>query len=799
MRKETMKFIDYNKLFCNALYKEHHDIDVEEIEYNEYLSDNNQIKEKMLKIMNEPGQHFVSAQTGSGKTYSVIDCFKTIAAAEKNPALDDVMEWVQTIDNEKLKNDCLECEALAKDLYCAREGYMKLSAILVPARSQTLQAAEEYEIKAIVGDNENNKLDIFNDQTIVSVYDKATELYETIDKCSNIKVRLVIDESHLLCMARFRSKAIEDLEKLIDLVLRKNGSVIYLTASYMAMIYLRDLKSITFCNKKNTERNFKEINLYVNTKGRKMQDFVYDVLKDKRGLVRYNNKEIQKSLAAKLEEDNKTVYYLNADEKQGITDKTTNKTVYKNKMLDSVVNYSQLPAADYCIPTSLLDAGTNIKSVDGKQDPDFLPFYVIDNTMNMNLLSIEQFSNRLRYNFDSYNILINDKVVTNSYNFSLEQIIEFQTKQLETQLEYLKLEEQILKTVLYRDREDKEEATERAILNLLECENNFDDLKNSYGGSITYSKEQGFEVEYKYFLNYCLERYYLTLYYNRDLFINELLDLFEVNVNIIENIESAGENISEAYKAKHKEEVLNYFMKNKELPEKTDPELIRLMNRYEKAFELDSSNAKMKVLANPSDLINELLDNKCQSVLKSISGPEKKVLQEVLKGDKLTKEIKNNTFRRHIETITENKKMKEKIQKGLKKGLDLDEVIEAYDINNDKALTEYIKQKQIVENNNKFMIDKHLLYDHASYDQCVVLDFINNVKNYQIYEKRREETKEDKIDELIKLLNDKTGHEYTRKKLINFIKMIYNFREETEKSGKKVIKVIYLNSLKTKM
>lgn len=797
MRKETKKFMSYNDLFCKTLYKQQQELNVQELEYNNYLLDNEQIKEKMLELMNTEGEHFIYSQTGSGKTYSIVDCFRTLSEVEQNPTFEDVMTWVETLDNERLKNDCRECETLAKDLYCIREAKMFSNILMVPARSQTLQAAEEYNLEAVVGNDENNRLDLFKSQNIVSVYDKAAEIYEVIDKCTDIKCRLIIDESHLLCMAKYRSKAIEELEKLKELVLLKGGSVIYLTASYMAMVYLKDLKNVLFCNKKNIERNFKELNLYVNTKDRKIQDFTFDVLQDKKGLVRYNNKETQKALKNKLEEDNKTVCYINSDEKDSITDKETNKTTYKNKMLDSVINNSQLPEIDFGFATSLLDAGTNIKGVNGIQDPNFNPFYVIDTSTNLNMLNIEQFSNRLRFKVNSYNILINNVVSDKDYNLSLEDIIKFQAEKLEKQLKFLKGEEELLRE-LYAGKENLEEAIERAMLNTLECENNFDNLKNSYGGSITYSKKTGFKVEYKYFLNYCLERYYLTLYYNRDLFINELQELFNVKVNVIENTESSGENVSETYKIKYKEELLDYYLQHQELPDWTTLDIKKLIKRYMTATNTDLNEAIIEVLSNSELVIDKKLNEKCQSVLKSISKAEKSILKDVLRGDKQVKDINNEKVRRNVGIIVDNKKVKEKLQKTLKKGLELDEVLEHYDINNDKSLNTYVKEKQVIQNNKNYLLDERLLYDHASYDQYVVLDFIKNVKNYQIFEKRKTD-KEDKIDELMKILKDKTGHEYTRRKLINFIKSIYNYREIEEKTGKKVIKVIYLNSIKTKM
>ena len=225
MTTNLTEFYELLKL-CNQLfYNEYREPNKYHYRFEKYLSDNIEITERLLDILQKEGEEtFLCAPTGSGKTFEILEkVFKS------------------TTDN-------------------------TVNIICVPNRSQALQIEKEYNIPALVGKGNTNdtksqtKIEYFIDEekniemienNYVCVYDKTTEIIQFIEKLqqvqSNLKVNFIIDEAHSLATARFREGALRQLRKLIDMILKQKGSVLYTTASSDLMVYGK-FNNVIFCD-----------------------------------------------------------------------------------------------------------------------------------------------------------------------------------------------------------------------------------------------------------------------------------------------------------------------------------------------------------------------------------------------------------------------------------------------------------------------------------------------------------------------------------------------------------------------
>ena len=65
--------------------------------------------------------------------------------------------------------------------------------------------------------------------------------------------------------------------------------------------------------------------------------------------------------------------------------------------MHSIVKNSRLPDCDIALATCMFDAGENVNGIGeiGYKDPKFVAYYCITSLLDMDFLSILQYSNRL--------------------------------------------------------------------------------------------------------------------------------------------------------------------------------------------------------------------------------------------------------------------------------------------------------------------------------------------------------------------------------------------------------------------
>lgn len=798
MSKRSRDYDNKNFDFRNVVYNEKNAVRIDELYFDDKLSNEEEIMNYLYEMMLNKGSiNFVSAPTNAGKTYAINELFKKLNKVEKRISKDEILEMF------KYQEDPEKCYRTFKQTIPT---YMNV--IAMPSNPQTIQVSRKYGLECLVGGDDYKELDMTKDAiNVAMVYDMSKVLINMLEKDKYLKINLVIDEAHDLTSAQFRIKAIDDLERLKELVLENGGTITYLTATYTELAYLTDLNHILFCNKRVQEVDFDNLTLIVVNGEKSIEDIALNVLSNKKALVRFNRKEGQKDIQKELSLQGKKVYYVNADEKASFIDKKTNEKVYKNKMMNDIVNNEILPEdTDIAICTQLLDSGSNIAGIGNENNKpyNFDTIHFIRDSKDLNLSQIEQFVNRIRFKHNNHYIVIKKQVLEENekvYNFNLRQILKFCFDKLQKQVEYLEAEIDILRRIKYKGEENIDELIEKAINDILEEENNYDGLKNSMGGCIRY-KNGDIYIDYKFFLNYCLNKYNQSLYYNQDKFVKELEKIFNKKVKIVEmedkdiNLE-VDKTTLEEYKKELLEQLKNggclfpYIYKTQFYKE---AQKVYEFTHYEimKCLEI--------VLSMNDKELQELYNKYSKKALQKLNKSEIQELNTILSNEKQLKDVKDNNLREEFAKIITNQSFREKLNNSNKKGINIDDFITHYcKTDDEKEFNRFVNEKRIIKNNINYKDGyKELLRDHANYDQLIVLEYIKNVKNYKIYKKNPTENI-DKIDELIKELNDRTGHKYTRTKLINFIKQIYTYREVDEKIKGKNTKCIYLNSLKTKI
>lgn len=800
MSKRSYDFNNKNFGFRNEVYGETDGVKIDELYFDDKLSKEPEIIEYMFEMMKEKGSiNFVSAPTNAGKTYLVNELFKKLNEVEKTPTKEEILHMF------RFQDDPEKCYELTKDTIPT---YMNV--ITMPSNPQTIQVAKKYGLQCLVGGKDYKELDMTKDGINVGmVYDMAKIITEMLRNDEYLKVNLVIDEAHELTSSTFRGEALSQLRELIPLVIERGGTVTYLTASYTEMAYLTGLKHILFCNRRIETVDFDNLKLIIVESDKNIDDITLNVLKDKKALVLFNKKEGQRDLQKELSLLNKKVYYVNSEEKQSYTDKKTNEKVYKNRMMNDIVNNEILPGdTDIAICTKMIESGTNIVGIGNEENTpyDFDTIHIIRDSKDLSLTSIEQISNRIRFSHKNHYIVIKKSVFEEEnekvYDFSLRQTFKFFFEKLKRQVEYLEAEIDILRRIKYKDEENIEELVEKAIKDILKEKNNFDNLSNSMGGSIRY-EDGKLSIEYKFFLNYCLNKYNQSLFYNKEKLVKELEKIFNKKVEVIEMKDKdldlkIDKTTLEEYKNNLLEQLKNGAPLFPSIMEtRFYKEALRLCGFLHKNI----VECLEIVLTKTDKELQELYNKISKDTIRNMGIYDMRELREILENNKQLKDVKCESTREEIAKIVNNRVFLDKLETSTKENnLTLNEFIEHYcKTDNEKELNKFINDRRIIKNNNNFKDGyRELLHDHANYDQLIVLDFIKNVKNYKIYKNKIDE-KTDKIDELIKELQERTGHKYTRNKVINFIKSIYTFREKDEKIKGKKVKCIYLNSLRLKM
>ena len=746
------------------------------LKFDNYLSDNKEINNILSQIIKRNGeQTYLYAPTGSGKTYTLIK---------------DVFENTQETD---------------------------VNFLFVPTYSQAKQIEQEYNIPAIVGgkDNhsridyyiiENNQL-IINQHNYVVVYDKAVDVLTFIKDLkefdNNLIPHIIIDEAHSLSTARFRDNALKYLRKLITTVLGKNGSVIYTTASYMNMTWTQ-FDNLVFCTPRNEIQNFKELKIYINKNPKlSLQQFLKNVVRTEgSGLIRLNDKIMQEGIKTNLEKLQYKVEKLNGEEK-GYEITEDDKIIYNNDVLEAVVNNSVLPDIDYTICTSLLDAGQNVKGIGSidNQPKDFNAYYVINNFMNLNIPNLQQFSNRIRFQYNKFGIVY--------YNQDVEDVPEKEFKG----------KEQIIKNVVFRFKEqlralnaikdilEHTKTTETEFLTIEEVEENIRSIlnnvnhknghDNSFGGAISYENGK-FIISYAYLHQYIEDIYHFKLTQYFPQFIKVLEDIFGMKVSICElYFEEKEENdIEKLTKEKllkireNKKFINNYYESEyKTIREQTlfqnCLDFVKLGLTIEDAIEKVCTLNKCQLNNLRSRLIREKIE-------KYLNEYTKKMLCDIITNKKSMTEIKDPELYDTFDRILKNLKHIPKLKQGMLIGMNIDELLKIYEnAKTNKEVSNYVYDYQVKKMNENYLINPKLLNVPSAKVQRRIIDYVVKL-GFKLNEKNRFEISKKRMDELLQILKDEEKIEYKQKELEQELKFIFK-TWTVKKKLQTILQLIELN------
>ena len=512
-----------------------------EISFNDYLANNDDIKEMVKKFMTSNDISFVCAPTGTGKTVLVGNLFSELNKIEKNEPFDEeAMEEMLSKFGAK-KDDTFIRDELRKH----HELFVNIMA--TSARSQTLQiGADNNVMKPLVGKSKENqksaKIDLLDNNNFVMTYDMAYMIDELLDTYPGLKVRLVVDEAHNFSEADYRKQKLDVIEKVIKRILNNGGSVIYLTATYEAMAYLYELDNILFCEKKNQKRNFDKIVVNTVDSSITLDDSLGTYLKNQNALVRYNSLKSTDKLVQGLRCMGKNVHFINANEKDYHYDDKGN-IIYNNEMMHDVIMNSTLPTGtEIAFSTSLLDCGTNIKLPANYMNSIF----VIGKPNHLSMSNIEQFANRIRTPYNLFELFMKEAKEENKKHFlELDKIIEKSTFERKITIHYLHTTLESIKEKYENKRKANIQYYGNANEELLKKEyvneinqilklQTYDRLtSNNMNGAIYYNEEtDDFEVDEKFFLNYCMFNYNIQFNNNIDKFVEKLGEKFDIEVEI---------------------------------------------------------------------------------------------------------------------------------------------------------------------------------------------------------------------------------------------------------------------------
>lgn len=418
--------------------------------YKKYIGDNKCNEEILLQLTKENKKILVISNAGSGKTYMVDSLAKTLFKENmrrKGILCEEDFELplLPSFEDTPIETK----EYLPKD-YTGLGDFIKLDTnfeslpwndddsfeyetiqvccILCPSRNQNLQNEEDISYNMVSLTSENKRLQIEQllgeDKTISAVFEKVTEIGKVFDIAKGlrkkIKLTLMIDEAHLLIEQKhFRTDAIKNINKVADKIIENGGSVFYITATPQSLLTL-DIDCVVGFNPSQTYKMpTKEvvINANINESNDLLSFASQRIINNNNPcLVRCNNFNQLNSLKNSLIKNRLVVLTVDSTQKGFLqiteADGSTRR-IFDNIVYNEIINNQNLPDEYngeklHCIiSTAVLDVGTNIKKFGFKENPNLTPVYIINNEKQCYISTFIQFFNRIRYNVNKYEFILN--------------------------------------------------------------------------------------------------------------------------------------------------------------------------------------------------------------------------------------------------------------------------------------------------------------------------------------------------------------------------------------------------------
>lgn len=751
----------------NTLYSKSNKVNIINCNYDKKILDN---KQNLITIKNiiqkESQKNLLIAKTNSGKTYTILKAFNLLAK---------------------------------EDPFNNTNHYINI--VTVPNRAQAQQIEQTYGINSIVGDTITFKNYFFEvTNTFCCVYDKLIDVMKSFERYKDLKVRLVIDECHnLITSLNYRRKTINNVEKVCDKIIKNGGSVTYMTATYEIMLY-QTVDNIIDCQQ-NTEykANTDNFIIYRNNSKKKFENVVYNVIKDKNCIVRYNSLNTTDKLINSLIDIGKNVKFTNSDEKGYYEDNNGN-IKYYNDMTDSVINNEELPDCDLAFTTSMLDCGTNITNIKNRDNYNFESIFAIQDCNNMSLLNIEQFFNRIRFKNKQYSLIIDRKDAKEYKKFlDINKIICNEFYILNKYIKYFNLALDALK---FKYTDDNGKLNELELRNEIESQFNYITSDKRRNDMYCIYLNDDLEIDYdrKLFYAYCYNRYDRQFYMHQDKLVEKLKEIFNIDVKIVDisddevnNVELKSSNIDSIINDIYNDDKLINQIDQNDIKDDKIKKIIRT-KEYKDIKDLKTMGASTKeaikiVNENDTDKVDNIKRDKIKNILKTLTVEETNVLSDVINNKKKLSDIRyNKTLKSKVKLIINIEG--ENIIKLNKISSDINNIINI--ICNVDNIDKYIKQNQYIENNKRYLNDANTMAGKAGIEQKIILDFF--IKDYDIVNNKTKRTKitKNNISDLVDKLNKYFGvKKYTYLKVANIISNIF-IEHEVKYNNKKTKEIVAL-------
>lgn len=750
--KRFEQFIKEYKEYQKITTGEEYSPAIEKFEFKRYLTDIKNINDIFKNEFNKNQKFLAVAPTNSGKTFTLIN-------------------YIKQTENE-------------------------VYLFTVPNKSQSEQIEQSYPgIISIVGEKNYLKDFNLNDNRFFSiVYDKMNEIETVIDSYPNLKFNIVLDESHNLeSSVNYRPGAIQSLDRVCDLIIERGGSVCLMTASFESMKYERIDKILYFYNEEEYKAHTDNFNLYINKcfdKDKDFNVFSYNLLKDKKGIVRYNSKESTDLLESALKnKDGLLVYHTNGEDRK--YKKVEGKMVFDNIIDNSIINFSKLPLNDLVFTTCKFDCGTNISEIEGINNYDYESFFLVNNSLNMNLMNIEQFFNRLRFHNKCYNLFLQYEKQNDEFK-TLNEIAKEEKKNIDRNIKYLEL---LIEALKFRYNNDKNKIIEEFNyqLNFEDKEGNKNDL-----GCIYLNDNLEVKFDRKEFFNKCNNKYQRQYFYNIDKLVKKIEEIFNIKINIKSFVNNEIEYVDlEAFKDETYRNILKQILEDNKLLEEIKTNNIK-SDIIKDISKKDIYKNNVLVLNNLGFELEEALSFVIENNTETIKDKKKELIKGIELSDKdilaLYKLIKDELTLKDIKDIDVvnykniyniyKSEYYQYIVKSVKMKIDIKEIWEVIkNSQKDSEINKFFLNYQTIYYNKLFLEDERLLGGKIGKEQKLIIKFFLDKYN----KVRRIELNDKNLSKLSKKLNDEfKTDKYTNLKVKNLVKKIFNINKENQTTSLKL-------------
>jgi hypothetical protein len=782
------------------------------ITYNRYISTNTKSLTVLKTAIDKPKNEVLAvAPTGAGKTYSINLLFEAI-----NTLRDTIINEFTT--NSSVLGGDLTPEKAIK--YFLSKEKKNINILLCPNKIQNLQNESKYDMIALVSKSKGlYAYDLDKNNNFSAVYEKAGEIKEYLeDVCTreDVKINLIVDEAHKLVEESnfaFRGKCLMMLESLIQTVLDLNGSVIYITATPDSLKCKPFNEIIEFFDK-SYKAPAKKLDIICNATYQNMSDFCHKHINESTlPFFRLNSFNITNNILHSSDIlEGKTILTVDGKRKDYTTIRDiygVEHTIYSSELFGEIVENGNLPITtkiegkdvkvDGYGATSVLEVGSNINSIGGKQDSSLTPIYICQDRNNMSISSIIQFFNRVRFSVDKYVLLL-----PNYEDIELTPLEDIVKAELKKKATYINSYNQMIKA--YKSIAVDEEDLISTVLKFLNNDTRKDGSSSDLG--YLYLDKETLEVKaFMYsFWNVCYSKYISQYYFNTEALATELRNKLKIQVNVIKDFDVKDFSTQTINKAKEyfNDVVVTPDIENQVLSNKiTDKDLLKYssLSLYKDALELinlgESVEGAFRDIGSLTRVnLSKLKTNLLKMKINKMKPSEINAMIDVICHITDISDIADEDLKEKIALISNHTAIKKYIKSMKELDIDNKKIIKKLlTAKTDADLTKIsYKALAVIHNNNYVNDKKYMLVGGSGTEVRIVLDALYklNESNNLIQKTIDLET----LSSIRDTLQEELACKYTTKDVMDIIKCCFLIKTDKDKEGITTATKIYKLRLK---